>query len=545
MAKVVIERFDGGMSDDRYEYSVGQSSVVKGFDLLTFPHRLFPTLTSIVDTTGTGIGNLIVGSDGTLYGLGADAGNPTTNSQLYNKATANSAWAAIVNAKTGSGALNFDMLVEYKDTGTARTMHVSGNGGIAQLDPTNGLTVNTHTLSYTSITQGIIHPKDDIMYFGYTTSSGTFIGLNNANTWNDTALQLPTFYIVTSISFYGNYLAIMCAPRAAFTLSSTGKILAVSNNGGSYRSVVYLWDRDTSLATISEVIDWGTGIGQVLNNLNGKLIGISNVGGNSINIDVRNSIIFKEYAGTVPQVIHEISTEKQTTTQPSVNINPLVNFSYRNRLYFSIDIVGGSTSPTLYGLWSMGKSNSSNQYAIGIEYGATSDNSETSVKAAAILGDYASTVYTANGTLGFSVVNTSLATKFSCLSFYESCVNPGMLLLRNTRMDFSLVKQLQAVSLSYFPLVTGQQITLKYRVDSNSGATGTLGSGWTTIATYTPASESSGSPDDNQGFERMLDAAGSQFTSGRFYEFRIESAGGAQILEFAYKFEILKTNLVE
>ncbi len=553
MSKVVVERFDGGMSDDRYEYAVGQSSVVKGFDILTYPHRLLPTRTTTTDAAvATGIGNLLVANDGIIYGLGADQSNPTTNSQLYKKADNATNWAALSNGKTGTSHLNFDLFVEYPDIGGVRTIVCAGNGGIALLDKANGSTVSTITsdansvsLAYESLTQGIIHPKDDVLYLAYTvTGGGSYIISCNAGVWNARALTLPTALVVTSLSWYGNYLAIGCAPRGAFTMATTGKI---PNNGlgGAFKSVVFLWDRDATLATLSETIDWGTGILQVLNNLNGRLIGISMLAGSlSSNIIDRNSILIKEYAGGVPQTLHEYSTERQTTTAPSVNINPYVNFIYRNRMYFSIDIVGGSTSPNLYGLWTIGKSNISNQYAVAIERGATTDNSETSVLSAAATGDYFSMVYTANGTTGFSINSSSLTVPYSATSYYESCVNPGMLLLRNTRMDFTLVKQLQAVSLAFYPLIAGQTVTLKYRVDSNIGATGTLGAGWTTIATYTSASY--GNADTNSGFDRALrDAAGASFTSGRFYEFRIESIGGAQILELAYKFEILKTNMVD
>lgn len=540
MSKVVIERFDGGMSDDRYEYGMGKFSVAKGFDVITYPHRLLPTRSTTSDTASTGIGNLQTFSDGIIYGLGADSGNPTTNSQLYKKPDNASAWSAISNAKTGSSSLNFDLLLEYPDLGT-RTVLASGNAGIAILDKSNALTVSTHSLTYTSITQGLVHPKDNIAYIPYTTSTGTFIAsVNSSGTWNDTALTIPgSAYIVTSLSFYGNYLAIALAPRGAYTLAATGKTVGTNANAGSFKSLVLLWDRDTSLATVSEIIDWGTGILQVLNNLNGHLIGISNVGGASANIIDRNSIMIKGYAGTYPVSIHEFSTERQTTTAPTVNINPNVNFIYRDRLFFSIDLVGGSTSPSYYGLWSMGKSRDSNQYAVTIERGATTDNSETSVKAAAATGDYFSMVYTANGTLGFSINSSSLTVPFSGTSYYESCVNPGMLLQKNTRSHFTMVKDLSAVSVSFYPLIASQTITLKYRIDSNGA--------WTTITSYdsTSIDTAISDSDTNSGFERTKDASGAALGAGRFIEFRIESTGGAQILELAYRYEIYDTLMSE
>ncbi len=542
MSKLVVERFDGGMSDDRYEYSVGGYSVAKGFDVLTYPHRLVPTRSTTTDTSSTGIGNLIVGSDGVIYGLGADSGNPTTNTQLYKKPDNATGWSALSNEKTGSGALNFDLFMEYPDIGGSRTIICAkDNSSIALLDKSNVASVNTQALTFNSISQGFIHPKDDFCYIPYTTTTGTFIGyFDTSGTWHATALTIPgTYYVVTGISYYGNYLAIACAPRTAFTFANTGKIINNSFVGGSFKSIVILWDRDTSLNTVSEIIDWGTGIIQLLNNINGRLVGISAVGGGSTNIIDRDSISIKEWAGGVPQLVKEFSTERQTTTAPSARINPFVNFIYRNRLYFSMDIVGGSTSPNYYGLWSLGISKDSNHYALTIERGATTDNSETSVLAAAALGDYFSIVYTASGTIGFSANNSSLTTPFSATSFYESCINPGMLLNRNTRMHWSLVKNLSAVSVAFYPLINGQTISLYYRVDSNLT--------WTLITTYTFASidASTSDSDTNSGFERTKENGVSPLTAGRFFEFRLESTGGAQILELAYKYEILNTVMDE
>lgn len=547
-ARVVVERFGEGMSDDRFEYGTGNFSASKYFDIFTYPRRLVPTRTTTTDNAvSTGIGNLLVGSDGIIYGLGNDG---TNNQQLYKKADNATNWAALSNGKTGSSAVNGDLFIEYADTGAEankRSIFCNGNAGIGALDKSNGGGVRTHSLTYTSLSQGLVHPKNDRLYIPYTTSTGTFIarydgslGLpDNAGAWADTALTaIPTALVVTSVSFYGNYLAIACAPRGAFALNATGKVLSNSSSAGQFKSIVYLWDMDESLNTISETIDWGTGILQVLNNLNGRLVGISNVGGGTAgisNIIDRNSIEIKTWAGGVAQLVKEISTERQTTTVPSVNVNPNVNFIYRDRLYFSIDIVGGSTSPSRYGLWAFGLSKTSGRYAVTIERGATTDDSETSVLAAAATGDYFSMVYTTAGTMGFSVNNSNLTSPFNATSYYESCVNPGMLLLRNTRHDFALRKQLTAVAVSFLPLIAGQTVIAKYRVDSSSGATGTLGAGWTTIRTYTSANAGK-NVDSLTYFETTRDAANNSFSAGSYFEFRLETTGGAVITEYSYKY---------
>ncbi|GAH30408.1 unnamed protein product, partial [marine sediment metagenome] len=83
---------------------------------------------------------------------------------------------------------------------------------------------------------------------------------------------------ITSICEFGNYLAIGAAP--------------LSGLGGS---VVYLWDRDSSLTTLSEIIDFGEGNLRVLEEIDGVLIGISSVGGTSDRFD--DKAVFRLVSG--------------------------------------------------------------------------------------------------------------------------------------------------------------------------------------------------------------------------------------------------------
>lgn len=75
---------------------------------------------------------------------------------------------------------------------------------------------------------------------------------------------------------------------------------------------------------------------------------------------------------------------------------------------------------------------------------------------------------------------------------------------------------------------------MKYRVDSNGNT-----SDWLTCFTST----TTGSVYAEAANTTVLDTNGSpiQFTSGRNYEFRVESTGGAVITNFAYKYDTLET----
>lgn len=507
MKTISINRFDNGMADSRFSQTVGQFSVSKHFDINAFPFRLLPYRGMAVDTGATtnSIGNIIVGSDGLFYGLGTDqTGNPTTP-RVWKKADNATDYAKLANS-SGSSPVDYNLFVEYHDY-----FYYMGNSRyVGKFDRTGVVGANASFLdltSYTNCAQGVFHPKDDILYIPYDNKIATV----NGTTGTAVALTLPSYLTITSIAPWGNYLAIACAPTGSLTTSAAG---------GGFKSVVYLWDRDTSLTTVSESIDWGTGVLRVLNVLDGVLIGISDSGGSSANIQDRDSIVIKGYAGGTPFIIKEISTEKMTTTFPDAVINPRVNFIYRNKLHFSVNIKGGSTSPNYYGVWTLGKSKISGQYAVNLERVATNDNSETGVIACAISGDYASMVHTAVGTLTFSINTSAISAAFAATSIYESLVNPGM-----PAVDFNKRKKLNRFSVFTAPLTSSGQVVAKYRVDGGS---------WTTVFTKT-----STSPDTDLVGYSQTGLGDTQFTDGRHYEFRLESTGGAEILGYEYEYDLI------
>lgn len=498
MKTITIQNFDGGMAEDIYGGGQGEFSIAKHFDILTYPNRLYPYRGMSSDTAGTGIGKIIVGTDGNFYGVGTVSGFPTVGA-LYTRSSG--AWVEGI-GNLGD-TVNYNLLVEYHNSSGARKFIYAGNNQLGIFD-TALASGAAEALTFTNICQGFVHPKDDVLYIGYDNKIAT----NNNGTWTKPALTLPANYRVTSLTNYGNYLAIACCP-------SNGGVDKPGN------SVVYLWDRNSAFTTLSEVVDWGSGSLQVINNLDGVLIGISDTGAATATTLDFDSIQIKAYTGGSPQLIKEIPTIKQTTTTPDAVINPRVNFIYRGKLYFSINIQSGSTSPSYYGLWTIGKSKRTGRYAVTMERVATTGNTETGVLAAAISGDVASICHTAAGTLTYTNTGSSIGDQWTATSLFESLVNPEM-----PAMDKVRQKQLAAVAVHYLPLTSAGQVVAKYRVDGGS---------WTTIFTETT--------DGVVVTERTMDAAGTQFTAGRNYEFRIESTGNAHITGFTYKYDTLPTTI--
>lgn len=518
MKTITINEFYDGMADDRFNARASEFSFIKQFDTLTYPHRLQPLRGMSAHTTGTGIGNMIVASNGSTYGSGTNS----TNGRLYALIDygATGAFTTLATDQLSGATVNYEFLVDYPDCGHIRAIHWASNNTLVCSDPAGGSSASTSSLSFTTIGQGLVHPKDKILYFPYRTSTASFIGLISPNATpftglNAVAFTMPNQYRIYCLSNYGDYLAI----------PATGN----GNTVGPNASIVYLSNRDTSINTFDQSIPWGDGILKVLNNLNGVLIGISELGNNFIQGGTSqdyNSILIKAFDGGVePKVIAELKVQNVGgAASPSVLINPRVNFIHNNRLYFSVNLVPtDGVSQTRYGLWSVGRNKITGEYSVSMERVATNANTDTGVLSAVIIGDYVEIVHTAEGTLTKSTNGLTSSTTYSATSSYESTINPNM-----PENDALAKKQLMSMSIHYLPLPSGASITAYYRVDSN----GTF-SDWTSLGSNISS--------EIVAMERTR-ASANEFTAGRNYEFRIESTGGATITSFTYRYQNQETN---
>lgn len=509
MKRITVNNFGGGITSIVNHGSPGEMSSSRNFDVLSYPNSLFPLASMASATANTAIGNMIVGSDGYVYGVGTQSDNQSNGGLWHN--SGGTTWTFLTSSG-GSAGPHYNFLVEYKRYGTKNILFMN-NGIMVAVDRAGNLSATAATFTPTYMGQGFVHPKDQILYVPYKISGTTVLGTMDATTWSPAIFTLPAQTTVNCLTNYGDYLAI---PTTTY---SNGVVPGSSVN----TSVVYLWDRNTSNTLPNEAITWGEDALEVMNNLNGTLIGIS-----AQQDDDNMTLLIKGYAGGGVFPIKEISIPKQTTTSPTIVINPRVNFIHRNRMYFSVDLKGGSTSPVQQGLWSVGK-NKQGQWAVTVERFASTNGTDVSVIAAAFRLGYLHCVHTANGTLTTSDgLSSTLSTRFASASIHETCINPGM-----SDEDKPLKKQLRSFTINTLPLTSSGQIVVKYRVDSN-----TAWSSATTIFTKT-----STSPDTNLVSCSAVKAGATEFTSGYGYEFRIESTGGAQVTSYTYKYEMLETNI--
>jgi hypothetical protein len=260
-------------------------------------------------------------------------------------------------------------------------------------------------------------------------------------------------------------------------------------------SKVFLWNLTSS--DVQEAIDWGEGELRILESIEGYVVGVTDRYLNNSTGAGRGSMIIQVYSGGIVQVLKEVFT--QALTNKSIPLSKAVK---NNRLFFAAKIMTNS-SGTEYneGIWSFGRKN------VNYPFSLTLDVTDSNITSSGIqsFGTAASYFFVAHSSDG-SIDKTNDTASYTFTSLYESQI-----------MNFGDVmsdKRLDCVKVSFRKLASGETLTVKYRVD---GATA-----WTTIGTYSTAG----------GISRTflnIESTGAAFTSGKEYEFRLESTGGLEI----------------
>jgi hypothetical protein len=489
MAKLVeikISNFSGGVSDDPREENATKFQVSRHFDIFSQPNRLTPYRSLEADTndgsTATGMKQYVVkdflyaSASAKLYGLGQTGAGLT---KIVYKSDATTGNWTLPASSEGNGAVQNGCFVEYKDylwgfQGTNQIWKwgtLSGTPSITNSASTTGVTL-------TSVAQGLVF--NDYLYLPY---NNKIWRATDATTFSDAYLTLPTNFKITSLTAYGKYIAIGCAPVSVY-------------NGSSK---VFLWNGTST--EIQEAIDWGEGELRVLETIEGMLVGVTDRYLNSATGAGRGSMIIQVFSGGAPQVVKEVFT--QALTGKSI---PLQKAVKNNRLFWAAKIMTNSGGTTYNeGLWSFGRKNAYYPFSLNLDINVDSTDGTVDTDGIQAFGTAANYFFITHSNDG-SIIKTDDTAAYTFTSAYESQI-----------LDFGdrdNDKTLTALKVSFRKMAAGESITAKYRVD---GATA-----WTTIGTYDT---------DNALNHTFLniEASGAAFASGREYEFRIESTGGAEI----------------
>jgi hypothetical protein len=181
---------------------------------------------------------------------------------------------------------------------------------------------------------------------------------------------------------------------------------------------------------------------------------------------------------------------------------PISKAVKNNRVFFSAKIMTNS-SATEYneGIWSFGRKNVNYPFSLTLD--VIDENVNTSgIQAFGTAGNYFFVAHSNDGSID--------KTNDSAVYDFDSVYETQILNFGDSEVDKTLVK----ARVSFRKLTTGESVTLKYRVD---GATA-----WTTIGSFSTVGGLS------KTFT-LIESSAVAFASGKEYEFRVESTGGAEI----------------
>lgn len=493
---VIINQFDGGQAQDIRTTSNGQSSNSVNFDTYSLPNTIIPhpdleaetySGGTITDFDITDVVPVKISGNLELIGFGRESAASTKASffQKSSNSDITAAWSKVATT-SGSATPMKGTLVEYK-------------GAAYAIDSVHNLAKYTTPSTYTSVGTIIVsstdmvpkpfmHPDDKVLYFG----AGNVLASYDGSTFDGSILILPESVRITSLTNYGGYLAIA-------TESVTGESI----------SQVFIWDRDTSLTTVTDIINFGTEKLKVLENIDNVLIGVSateNIGG--FTTTEQYKLVVRAYAGGTPQVIKEYITSSTKRLRA-------FKAKQNSRLYFGFD--------TDDAIWVVGKNPQGRWFCSRDRFIRNGSVITGTLDGLSFVGDVAFIAFT-DGGVGSYLYRTDLAS-FADTSVYETTINPGM-----TVGDREKKKKLKAVRVSWQAPVTNGAIALSYSTD-------TYGTSYTTILS------SSQSSSGVYSIDAVKENTGTPFKDFREIMFRITSTGAARIHEVRYTYEVIEENI--
>lgn len=479
-----INQFDGGVTRDLRVQSANKFKVTKNFDIFSDSKKLQPfRALEANETKNINITQFIQTND-QIYGYGTTAG--ASVAKIYKKSgdIITGDWTEDQNVE-GLGAREENVFFEYKDY----LYFWEARARLARHGDITGTSSNEtyQTIAYTNVAQPVHHLADDIAYF----FSDNKVHKLNDTSWTSDVLELPDNLIITSACAYGDYLAIACKSKEL-----TG------------HSIVFLWDRDSSLTTISEKIDWGVGDLMIIAVLDGVLVGLSNISTNST-LGFKEKIHIKGYSGGL-SFLRELDVDNTTTGDSRCYIpNGAKGVIKNGKLYFPLETGASADAKNYTGIWVVGRHEVGSPFAVTMAYKIDTDASSDQIQGFNIFQDYLFVAHSSDG----SVDRTNDQEVYPT-AIYESYIFTGD--------DSSQTKKLLRATVFVEPQPSGGTFTLKYKRDAESS--------WTTI--FTDSTEN-----QIRHTSVNIESDGSNLGLFKEVQFRIESTGGTVItgLKFSYE----------
>lgn len=359
-----------------------------------------------------------------LFGLGKTAAS--ASAAIYFRTIANpigGTWETPADNEASSGGTRSeDVFFHYK-------LYLYGwTGGTALWrygDLASGLTFTEsyQAIAYTTVAPPVHHPTDDCAYFFHDNKVSR---LNNTS-WELAVLTLPDTLKIVSGEAEGNYLAIGCAP-----ISGVGS------------SVVYLWDRDSSLVTLSDQKDLGKGSLVHLANLNGVIVAVIDYFCSSAFGHDAGKVIIKPLRGEwEPRVFEASATMSAGFIGHKHVVDDLLHFPMKLTI----------NGQTLEGIWSVDSAGRVNIPVVE-EEAVTSGNS---IQGIYKTGNYWWIAHSNDG----SVNRTDDTSAFT----YTSILETNIIGTPDEQSSFV------GAAVGFEPLTSGKSVALKYKKQGESSWT--------------------------------------------------------------------------
>lgn len=469
------------------------------FDIFTNPLRLTPYRTSEAnEDKALDIVRFTTSYDGSatqIFGLGVVSG--TSRVKIFQKTGANIAaritgdWTASTSGEqTGGTARNENVLFAYKGYLYGwRDGNILWRWGDFTSTPSFTDTYQTVT-AFTDVAPPVLHPADDIAYF----FTDNIVHSLNGASWTAGVLTLPSNLIITDAEPVGNLLAIACKPKAV---------------GG--KSVVFLWDRDSTLTTITDKIDWGEGDLLYIGYIDGRLVGVTNYYTSNSTVSVtKGKLIIKVAVGQKAVTVNEI---EQVDTTVSVGIRTIEAIANSknikdNKMHFTASMT--DDVQTYRGTMVVDGNG-----RLTFDY-VEDEAKTTSLQSMYLVGNNWFIAHSDDG----SVNRTNDSAIYTTISVYQSQLRNGG--------DSSLTKKLKSVTIVTPPLKNSGQVVLKYRKDEETS--------FTTILTHSTANAIRNSAVN-------IVSTGAALPQYKEIQFRLESTNGAEITGLLSESEVIDDDI--
>lgn len=473
--ELIIQDFSGSMTTNPRENSYG-SVLCKHFDNFSEPNALTPYRGSedVYNSQSTNQLKKFLMWGGNMYLFGRQTSNDRPLLMKNDAiATVNLTTPTNGDSAADTNVSTSELFIEYKGT-----IYGADSDGLWSYAGTTW-TDDAQNITFTSMTQGVIHSQTDILCIGYTNATASYIMTKDgAGAFATTALTLPPSLKINSICEYGNFLAVGCAP--------------ITNDG---RSKVFLWDMVS--ADVSESYDLGNTTLKVLEVVDGNLIAICNTITPSTATNVQVS--FHVFNGQKFKRIKVL----QAGGNSSVGLSKQ---EYNGRLYFTIDgnSVGGSTDDWT-GVWSCGF-NQNNEFTVVMSYVADNDTVAAQIYGFIIVQEYAYISYLDSGAAVAMSKIDDQATNVSATAVYET--------LKYNCGDINKRKKLIGISVSSASVPAADKLIISYKIDTETS--------YTQISKRSVPSKISR---ENVAIDTALIAAGKGLPEFHEVQFKIESQG--------------------